>query len=97
MPRVRRVKEMYGDGSRIQRRVRARQQDLTTECDGLLMQDELKLVSKLLDVAGRTGRGIIRMGWLFSPRSRGAFQQLGLLETYVAVVLTVSVCTTTMV
>jgi hypothetical protein len=58
MPRMRRVEEMYGDGSCMRRRVRARQQDLTTECDGLLMQDELKLVNKLLDVASRAGRGI---------------------------------------
>jgi hypothetical protein len=49
---------MYGDGSSIRRRVRARQQDLTTECDGLLMQDELKLVNKLLDVTSKAGRGI---------------------------------------
>jgi len=27
---------------------RARQQDLTTECDGLLIQDELKLANKFI-------------------------------------------------
>lgn len=62
---------MYGDGSRIQRQVRARQQDLTTECDGLLMQDELKLASKLLDIASRTGLGIHTNGLLvFSQVTR---------------------------
>jgi hypothetical protein len=36
------------------------------------------------------GGAFIRMGYLFSPRSRGAFQQLELLEIYAAVVVGVS-------
>jgi hypothetical protein len=49
VPWMRRVEEMYDDGSCMGGRGRARQQDLTTKCDGLVMNDESKLVKKLLD------------------------------------------------
>ena len=84
------IEEIYSDRSCIGRRFRAWQEDLTTECDRPLMTNKLKLINKLLDAANRVARGIIRRGCLFSPRLRGAFQQLGPLEIYAAMVVAFS-------
>ena len=46
VPWMRRVEEMQDDRSCMRRRVRARQQDLTIECDGLVRNDESKLVDE---------------------------------------------------
>jgi hypothetical protein len=59
---MRRVEEMQDDRSCMRRRVRARQQDLTIECDGLVRNDESKLVNNFLDVARRLARDVHTKG-----------------------------------
>lgn len=61
VPWMRRVEEMYGNRSCMRGRGRARQQDLTTKCDWLVMNDE----SKLLDIfrlASRVARDVHTKG-----------------------------------
>jgi hypothetical protein len=45
------IEKIYSNGSRIRRRLRAWQEDLATECDRLLMSNELNLMNKLSDQA----------------------------------------------
>jgi hypothetical protein len=70
-----RVEKIGSDGSRIRRGVRAWQKDLATDCDRLLVTDELKLISKILEVDSGQRRTFLRKDCSSSPKLREAFQQ----------------------